>query len=88
MKHFKITVSGKVQGVYFRNSARDVATGLGLAGFARNQPDGSVYIEVEGDEDSLKKFLAWCNKGPEDALVQEISHTTHPAVGHKGFEIL
>ena len=88
MQHYKITIGGKVQGVYFRDSARRVATRLGLAGFARNQPDGSVYIEVEGDEENLKKFLIWCQKGPEEAVVQEVSHTAHQAIGHKGFKVL
>jgi acylphosphatase len=48
MHHYQITVSGKVQGVWFRKSTQDKARELGLRGFVRNQPDGSVYIEASG----------------------------------------
>ena len=72
MKHYNIRISGRVQGVYFRASARDVARSLGLRGYVRNEPDGSVYIEVEGEEKALAEFADWCRKGPPRAHVSEI----------------
>lgn len=67
-----IKVYGKVQGVFFRESAREEALKLGLGGFARNEGDGAVYIEAEGGDENLKKFVDWCRKGPELAQVENI----------------
>lgn len=72
MKAVKLTVTGKVQGVFYRASARDAAERLHVTGFAQNQPDGSVYIEVEGDEENLNSFIAWCKHGPPRASVSNV----------------
>lgn len=72
MKHVTIRVFGRVQGVFFRYSAKRRGEKLGIKGFARNEADGSVYMEVEGDALSLEKFLAWCRKGPPFASVESI----------------
>lgn len=71
IKHLKINVRGKVQGVYYRASTAEKARELGLKGFVRNQGDGSVYIEVEGDERILDQLVSWCNQGPPAARVDE-----------------
>lgn len=60
MKHFKLNVSGTVQGVFFRASTKDAADRLGIKGFVRNEPDGSVYIEAEGEEEKLNQFMECC----------------------------
>ncbi len=65
--HFK--VEGRVQGVYYRQSAIDVAQRLGLRGWVRNRRDGSVEILATGDEKALNEFLGWCRIGPEAAKV-------------------
>ena len=72
MKHFNIRVSGKVQGVFYRASARAHAEALEITGFARNESDGSVYMEAEGDEESLRQFVEWCHRGPERAVVSSV----------------
>lgn len=72
MKAVKITVTGKVQGVFYRASAKDAADQLKIGGFAQNQPDGSVYIEGEGDEENLNSFIAWCKHGPPRASVSNV----------------
>jgi acylphosphatase len=72
MKHFNIRVSGKVQGVFYRASARAHAEALEITGFARNESDGSVYIEAEGDEENLRQFVEWCYRGPERAVVSNV----------------
>jgi acylphosphatase len=69
MKHIAIRVSGKVQGVFFRANTKTQADNFGIKGFVRNEPDGSVYIEAEGNEKSLDEFVRWCNKGPSFAKV-------------------
>jgi len=67
-----IRVSGKVQGVFFRASTKDQADQLRVKGFVRNEPNGDVYIEAEGEDDSLKLFLEWCKRGPSRAHVGNI----------------
>jgi acylphosphatase len=87
MKRYAVTVTGRVQGVFFRQTALQIATGLGLTGFARNQPDGSVYIEVEGEEVKLQKFLEWCREGPQLAVVKDVSYRGQKPKGSQEFEI-
>jgi acylphosphatase len=69
-KHFNIRVAGRVQGVFFRASTKSAADRLNINGFVRNERDGSVYIEAEGEEDNLEKFIEWCKEGPSGAKVQ------------------
>ena len=72
MQHIKLMISGHVQGVWYRASAKDIACRLGLTGFARNEPDGRVYIEVEGSAEVLEEFISWCKKGPPLARVDQV----------------
>lgn len=72
MKHLKIKVYGKVQGVYYRATAVEKAKLHGIRGFVRNQGDGSVYIEAEGEEKDLETYLIWCRRGPTRAMVERI----------------
>lgn len=72
-KRYQIQVSGKVQGVYFRASTKEKAIALGLSGFVRNEPNGSVYIEAEGEAEPLKNFINWCHHGPSAARVERVN---------------
>lgn len=72
MKHYKIRVSGRVQGVGFRWSCIRVARQMFITGFVKNSYDGSVYIEAEGEEEDLNKFIVWCRKGPDYAWVDDV----------------
>lgn len=60
--------------MFFRHSAKQKAKELDIKGFARNESDGSLSIEVEGDENNLKKFLEWCSRGTPPALIEKIEH--------------
>jgi acylphosphatase len=71
-KHYKIRVHGKVQEVYYRASAVDKEHLYSVAGFTRNEVDGTVYIEAEGDEEALIKFVEWCRIGPPRAVVEKV----------------
>jgi acylphosphatase len=71
-KHFNIRVSGKVQAVDFRYNAQQTAEELGLCGYVKNEYDGSVYLEVEGDEKKLAKFVDWCRHGSAYSKVLEL----------------
>jgi len=69
MKHVSIHVAGKVQGVFFRASTKEKADELGIKGTVRNNIDGSVSIEAEGEEEDLDLFIEWCKHGPKFAHV-------------------
>lgn len=86
-KHISIKVTGKVQGVFFRASTRDVARKLGLKGFVRNEPDGGVYIEAEGDETTLTEFTEWCRQGPRLAQVDHVDIKEGAGEGFRDFVI-
>lgn len=87
MKRFIIRVFGKVQGVWFRKSTQQKAQELGLVGFVKNQPDGSVYLEAQGDVEKLWKLTTWCKKGPELADVTDIKISEESLADYEGFEI-
>lgn len=87
MVHYNILVTGKVQGVFYRASAQQAAEQLGVTGFVRNQPDGSVYIEAEGDEDQLEQLVAWCRKGPPAAKVEKVVVSNADLVQFRSFDI-
>jgi acylphosphatase len=82
-----ITVTGKVQGVFFRASTREKARTLGLSGFVKNQTDGSVYIEASGGADQLKDLIAWCKQGPQFANVESVDVSEMPNKEYPSFEI-
>jgi acylphosphatase len=86
-KHFKIKVSGKVQGVFFRASTKTKADELSINGFVRNEPDGNVYIEAEGDEEALKNFIEWCRRGPQNARVIKCDVTEDELQKYENFRI-
>lgn len=89
MKHLNILVKGKVQGVHFRASTKAVADQLGVKGFVMNRPDGTVYMEAEGDEFGLDSLLDFCHEGPEAAEVSAVE-IEEVEVSHrfKNFEVL
>lgn len=71
-RYLSIRVFGKVQGVFFRQSAAAQAKRLGITGLIRNEPNGTVYLEVEGSPDAINTFLDWCTHGPPSAHVKRV----------------
>lgn len=88
LKHLDITISGKVQGVFFRSTSKAVADQLGIKGTARNQQDGTVLIEAEGDDFSLELFLEFCHKGSDRAIVENVSVCEAELKNYVNFEVL
>lgn len=72
MKRINVIISGNVQGVFFRANTKDRADKLGLKGYVRNLPDGSVEAVFEGKESDIKKILEFCRKGPPGAKVENV----------------
>jgi acylphosphatase len=78
-------ITGKVQGVFFRASTRDVATRLGMAGHARNLPDGSVEVLAAGSADAQASLERWLNQGPPSAEVANVTCEAVDGVPPEGF---
>jgi acylphosphatase len=76
-----VIVRGRVQGVYFRASTRNRARQLGLAGWVRNCPDGSVEVLAEGQKTHLEQLITWCHGGPPGALVTDLAVEWQQATG-------
>jgi acylphosphatase len=87
MKRVHAIVTGRVQGVAYRASTAHEARALGLAGWVRNRPDGSVELEVEGPADVVAKLLAWCHRGPPAARVAHVAVTDLAPIGESGFDV-
>ncbi len=87
VQHLNIKVYGQVQGVFFRYYTKEKAESLSLSGFVKNMPGGTVYLETEGEEESLKKLIEWCRKGPELAEVEKIEVKEGVLKNFSGFEI-
>ncbi len=78
---------GKVQGVYYRASTKEVATGLGLYGWVKNQADGSVLIHAEGQEEAINQLVSWCKQGPRFAEVEAVEVIEAEVEGYTTFDI-
>lgn len=88
LKRISINITGRVQGVFFRHTARLRAEEFGLCGWARNEDNGSVTVAAEGEEGALRKFIEWCRHGPPLARVDNIQIEWQEAKGEfKKFEI-
>lgn len=87
VRHLNIRVTGKVQGVFFRASTEDKAAELGISGFVRNEPDGTVYIEAEGEEEPMSRFVEWCRQGPRHARVDACIVDPGNVEGYRGFSV-
>lgn len=88
IKHLQITVTGAVQGVFFRASTKAVADQLGVKGIVANLPDGSVYLEAEGDRFALEQLLEWCHEGPDKARVENVSTREAEVKNYRNFEVV
>jgi acylphosphatase len=89
MVRARLVISGWVQGVYFRASARDVANTQHLSGWVRNRLDGAVEAVVEGEKAAVQAFIAWCQQGPQGAEVTDVQVAMEPyADEFEGFRIV
>lgn len=77
----QVLVSGRVQGVWFRQSAKNTALKHAVNGWCRNNPDGSVEVVLEGDKNAVLSVIEWCRKGPELARVDSALVTWESPTG-------
>jgi acylphosphatase len=80
-KRIHVIVEGRVQGVFFRAFTRDEALRLGLAGWVRNRPNGSVEALVEGEKSAVEKMVQWFHQGSPNSIVEKVQLTEETPVG-------
>jgi acylphosphatase len=88
MKTVRLLIKGKVQGVFYRATAKDVADLTGVKGWVRNLPDKNVEITATASEETLQKFISWCKQGPPKAAVDEVIVEELDLQDFNGFKII
>ena len=83
----RLRITGRVQGVWFRESCREVADRLGVAGSVRNRADGTVEVVVEGPAQEVEALVAWCRTGPPAAEVTGVDVAEQQPEGLVGFRV-
>ncbi len=71
----RVTIEGRVQGVFFRHHTQETAYKLGVKGWVRNRRDGSVEALFEGDKEDVDQIIQWCHRGPSEARVANVRTT-------------
>jgi acylphosphatase len=84
---YEINVQGRVQGVWFRKYTLDKARSIGLTGFVKNNLDGAVYIEAEGDAEQLNEFINWLYRGSPLSRVTSVEYEKGSIENYDVFEV-
>lgn len=84
----RVVVTGRVQGVFFRDSTRSEARRLGVAGWVTNRPDGGVEAVLEGEPGDVEALVAWLRHGPDRARVDTCTVTEEEPQGEPGFRVV
>jgi len=87
MVRYRVLVSGRVQGVYFRDTCRQLAVRRGVRGWVRNLPDGRVEAVFEGQPDDVQHLVDWARHGPRTAVVADVSVQPERPEGLGAFQI-
>ena len=83
----RVVVHGLVQGVFFRDTVRRHAQSRRVAGWVRNNPDGTVEAVFEGDPEAVERLVAFAREGPSGAVVERVDVTDEPDEGLSGFSV-
>jgi acylphosphatase len=83
----RVVVHGRVQGVFFRDTARERARAHGVAGWVRNRPDGALEAVFEGSPDDVERLVRFCRTGPPRAAVERVEVSEEEPEGLSGFEV-
>ena len=83
----RVIVYGRVQGVFFRDTARRMAQSRGLGGWVRNTPEGTVEAVFEGEAAAVDSLVRWCGEGPRGAVVERVEATEEAPEGLTEFRI-
>jgi acylphosphatase len=82
-----VIVHGRVQGVFFRQATVDRARPLGVSGWVRNTPGGTVEMHLEGEPDAVEQLLRFAHEGTRGAKVERVDVREAPVEGHQGFSV-
>ena len=88
MKTIRLTIKGKVQGVFYRATAKAVADLTGLKGWVKNLPDNNVEITATAAEETLQKFINWCKQGSPKARVDDVIVEELDLQEFNGFKVI
>ncbi len=83
-----VRISGRVQGVFFRDTCRRQARSLGLCGWVSNTYDGDVEAVFEGEQDAVEEMIAWCRRGPAHAVVSGVQVADELPRGDQAFRVV
>ena len=83
-----LRIKGKVQGVFFRASAKEIADKLGVKGWVKNTWDEDVEAMATGNEEAIKKFIEWCWMGPRRAVVEDVIITPAEEIFYDDFLVI
>ena len=84
---YRLLISGRVQGVFFRDTLRRLAEERGVAGWVRNLPDGRVEAALEGPQSDVAHLVEWARHGPRRAVVDDVAVQIEPPGGLTGFVV-
>ena len=87
MVRYRVVISGRVQGVFFRDTCRRLAQQHGVSGWVRNLSDGSVEAVFEGPAGAVGRLVEWSRQGPRSAVVEDVRVQSEPPEGISGFQI-
>ena len=87
MVRYRVLISGRVQGVFFRDACRGVAREYGVSGWVRNLPDGQVEAVFEGRAEDVDRLVAWSRRGPSRAVVADVAVRAEQPEGLSTFQI-
>ncbi|HEV8080821.1 MAG TPA: acylphosphatase [Chitinophagaceae bacterium] len=87
MPTIHLLITGKVQGIFYRATAKKIANQLNIKGWIKNTKDGNVEATATGNEEQLKEFINWCKQGPENAKVEEVIIEQKPITSFDTFDI-
>ncbi|MGH3292161.1 MAG: acylphosphatase [Trebonia sp.] len=87
MVRYRVLISGRVQGVFFRDTCRKMAERHGVSGWVRNLPNGSVEAVFEGTAGEVSHLVEWSRHGPRTAVVEDVRVQAEPPEGISGFQI-
>ena len=83
----RLLISGRVQGVFFRDTCRRMAQQHGVSGWVRNLPDGKVEAVFEGPAEDVGRLVEWSRRGPRTAVVEDVRVQAEPPEGLSGFQV-
>jgi acylphosphatase len=84
---YRVLISGRVQGVFFRHTCHEVAEEHGVSGWVRNLPDGTVEAVFEGPAEDVRRLVEWSRHGPRAAVVEDVRVQGEPPEGISGFQV-